>query len=98
MDLFNFSTLIFVLFIILKIIIYHNVKNIQTRDWLMKRICINGYYGNVADPFECDSYYKCPEGLKFYCDIGNEFNGDKGCCEAITSTGCYNVLSRRLLD
>ncbi|QOD39971.1 Maph8 [Matsumuraeses phaseoli granulovirus] len=101
MDILNFSTFIFVLFIIVKVVIYHGMKNLQKQTWFMDRICVNGYYGSVADPFDCDSYYQCPEGLKFYCPFGFQFDGDKAECVSITArdvNGCYNTAARRLLD
>nr|UYX49641.1 hypothetical protein Datr000008 [Darna trima granulovirus] len=101
MDLLNVSTFIFVIFIIIKIVIYHGIKNLQKQTWFMERLCINGYYGNVADPFECDAYYYCPDGLKFYCEVGFQFDGDKGVCvpiDADYANGCYNVALRRLLN
>ncbi|ACZ63494.1 PrGVORF8 [Pieris rapae granulovirus Wuhan] len=101
MNVFNFSSLIFVLFIVIKIIIYHGMKNIQKQTWFMERLCVNGYYGSVADPFECDAYYQCPEGIKFYCPIGSQFDGDKNICVPINKNdinGCYATASRRLLD
>ncbi|AAG27310.1 PxORF12 peptide [Plutella xylostella granulovirus] len=98
MDLFQFSTLIFVVLIIIKIIIYHNIKNLQKKTWFMNQLCVKGYYGYVSDPFECDSYYKCPEGLKLYCGQNEQFDADQIGCVAYTGDGCYEAKKRRLLD
>nr|AUF82063.1 hypothetical protein [Cryptophlebia leucotreta granulovirus] len=101
MDLLNASTFLFILFIIIKVIIYHGVKNLQKQTWIMDRVCVNGYYGTVADPFECDSYYKCPEGIKFFCDVNEQFDADKNICVSLTLNnvnGCLETASRRLLD
>ncbi|APO13892.1 ChtB1 [Plodia interpunctella granulovirus] len=98
MDLLNFSTLIFVTIIVIKIIIYHGVKKLQKQTWFMERLCVNGYYGPVADPFECDAYYLCPEGVKLYCGVQEQFDGDEGRCVGDNEVGCYSVAARRLLD
>ncbi|AAK70676.1 ORF9 similar to AcMNPV ORF145 [Cydia pomonella granulovirus] len=101
MDLLNFSTFIFLVFIIIKVIIYYGIKNLQKQTWVKDRVCVNGYYGSVADPFECDSYFKCPEGIKFYCDVGEQFDGDRAVCVPLTSNdvnSCVETASRRLLD
>lgn len=77
------------------------MKNLQKQTWLIERLCINGYYGTVADPFECDAYYKCPEGLKLYCNVNEQFDGDKNVCVTIDPddiSSCYNIARRRLLD
>ncbi|AGQ20267.1 hypothetical protein CaLGV008 [Clostera anastomosis granulovirus A] len=101
MDILNISTLVFAIFIVLKVIIYHHIKRLQKQTWFMDRLCVVGYHGNVADPFECDSYYKCPEGVKFYCAVGTQFDGDEGLCVPIDKNdvnGCYAVADRRLLN
>lgn len=101
MDILNFSTGLFFVFIIVKIIIYLGIKNLQTHTFIKDRVCINGYYGTVADPFECDSFYQCPEGLKFYCNVDEEFDADKNECVSITennNSGCYETAKKRLLD
>ncbi|AAM60758.1 unknown [Choristoneura occidentalis granulovirus] len=98
MDVINVSTFLFVLFIIIKIIIYHGMKNLQKQTWFKERLCVNGYYGSVADPFECDAYYHCPEGIKFYCDTNEEFDADKNVCVSISTNGCYGITERRLLN
>ncbi|AIS92010.1 hypothetical protein [Erinnyis ello granulovirus] len=101
MDVLNFSTFLFVLFIVIKIIIYIGFKNLQTHTFIKDRVCINGYYGNVADPFACDSYYHCPEGIKFFCNVDEQFDGDKNECVSIfesNSGGCYETAKKRLLD
>ncbi|UXX41817.1 ac145 [Psilogramma increta granulovirus] len=102
MDILNFSTGFFVVFIVVKIIIYLGIKKLQTHTFIKDRVCINGYYGTVADPFECDSYYQCPEGLKFYCNVDEEFNADKNECVSINvennGGGCYETAKKRLLD
>lgn len=101
MDVFNVSTFVFVILVIVKMIVYHSMKRMYKQTWFIERLCVNGFYGYVADPFNCDAYYKCPEGLKFYCDIGTQFDGDKSVCVPVTSSdfnGCYNTAARRLLD
>ncbi|AAM70206.1 hypothetical protein [Phthorimaea operculella granulovirus] len=97
-DLLNLSTFLFIAFIIIKIIIFHGIKNLQKQTWILDRVCVKGFFGNAVDPFACDSYYKCPEGLKFYCDIGTEFDGDRGVCVPITDNGCSAVAENRLVN
>lgn len=99
MNLFDLSTLVFVTFIIIKIVIYHGMKNLQKKTWFMERVCVTGYYGPAPDPFECDAYYQCPEGLKLYCDPGRQFDPDAGECVPIEVgvDGCYENGRRRML-
>ena len=100
MDIFSFPTFVFVVLIVVKIIIYHGLKSLQQKQWLLDRICTNGYYGLTSDPFECDSYYSCPQGVKLYCEQGQEFDPDKSACVPIDTEegqGCYARLMRRLL-
>ncbi|AER41459.1 chitin binding protein [Epinotia aporema granulovirus] len=98
MNLLDFSTLIFVIFIIMKIVIYHGIKKLQKQTWFMERLCVNGYYGYVGDPFECDAYYKCPEGIKFFCDSDQQFDSQQGRCVSVDVDGCYQARRRLMLD
>ncbi|AAF05125.1 ORF11 [Xestia c-nigrum granulovirus] len=98
MDIFTFPTFVFVILIVVKIMIFHGLKNLQQKQWLIDRVCTNGYYGLTMDPFECDAYYSCPQGIKLYCDQGQEFDPDKCSCVPIDEVdGCYSRLMRRLL-
>jgi Chitin binding Peritrophin-A domain len=96
MDVFYFSTIIFVLFFFIKIGLYHGLKNLKERTWFMDQVCVTGYYGFVADPFDCDAYHKCPERVKFYCDPGTQFNPDTATCVPAQG-GCVEAKERRLL-
>jgi len=98
MDIFNVSTFIFLMLVICKILIFHGLKNLQRKTWFMDNICVNGYYGYCADPFDCDSYYKCPERIKFFCEPGTQFDPDKSLCVPLNSPdGCFEIMRRRLL-
>ncbi|AAS82728.1 ORF10 [Agrotis segetum granulovirus] len=98
MDVLSFPTLIFLILVILKIYIFHGYKMLQRKDWFMNNICIDGYYGFAADPFECDVYYKCPEKIRFYCDVGTQYDADKSVCVPNDEVnGCYEIMRRRLL-
>ncbi|AMF83760.1 Ac145 [Cnaphalocrocis medinalis granulovirus] len=97
---FNFSTLLFIIFIIIKVIIYYNIKNLQKQTWFLKQICDNNFYGKVIDPFDCNSYYECPIGTKYYCPSNMEFDADNGTCTPLDPNNphsCNNVTTRRLL-
>ncbi|ABQ51952.1 hypothetical protein SlGVgp009 [Spodoptera litura granulovirus] len=98
MNLFDVSTIVFVTLIIVKIMVYHGIKNLQQKQWYLENICVNGYYGLSADPFECDAYYSCPQMIKLYCENGTEFDADKSECVPYDAVnGCYEKMLRRLL-
>lgn len=70
----------------------------MNKTWFMDNICVNGLYGYRPDPFECDTYYKCPEGIKFYCEAGTQFDPDKSMCVPLSEPGgCYEIMMKRLL-
>ncbi|AAP85645.1 ORF_8 [Adoxophyes orana granulovirus] len=100
MELWTWPTVVFVLFIIVKVMIYHGFKNLQQKKWYIEQICVNGFYGNAPDPFQCDAYYHCPEGVKYFCDIDEQYDADKSMCIKIDNNdynSCYNIAARRLL-
>ncbi|AIG63191.2 ORF12 [Helicoverpa armigera SNPV] len=89
--------LLLALFIIVKLLVYHKMQNLQV-DMHHHKLCPAGYNGLNADPFDCNAYYMCPEKIKFYCPRNYQFNLDaQGCQPDSLETGCIGYNYRNLL-
>nr|QHN73864.1 hypothetical protein [Spodoptera litura nucleopolyhedrovirus]UQV25546.1 hypothetical protein [Spodoptera litura nucleopolyhedrovirus]WML75084.1 hypothetical protein KBIHDJOI_00041 [Spodoptera littoralis nucleopolyhedrovirus]WOC30879.1 hypothetical protein GACBDANE_00114 [Spodoptera litura nucleopolyhedrovirus] len=90
--------LLLAFFIILKLMVYHQLQKMQfgAND---SKICPRGYHGTNSDPFDCNAYYLCPQALRFFCPPGQQFDLDSKKCENIVDleTGCVGRLHRNLL-
>ncbi|AUV65410.1 hypothetical protein [Alphabaculovirus myunipunctae] len=89
--------LLLALFIVVKLIIFHKLKDMHY-DFHINKTCPNGYHGLAPDPYDCNTYYLCPQRQLFYCDHGQQFDLDKqSCVEATFDRGCVGRLYRNLL-
>ncbi|AKC91755.1 chitin-binding domain protein [Lambdina fiscellaria nucleopolyhedrovirus] len=89
--------LLLALFIIIKLIVFHKMKNMHN-DLHMDKICPKGYHGTVPDPFDCNAYFVCPCRTRLHCPPSMQFDLDAhGCVENTRSDGCIDVLTRNLL-
>lgn len=85
------------LLIILKLIIFHKLQDMH-HDLHVHKICPKGYHGLAPDPYDCDSYYLCPNRQQFYCPHGQQFElTEQKCIEATFETGCVGRLYKNLL-
>lgn len=83
--------------VVIKVVIYMGIKNLQRYNYVARNVCVNGYYGLNGDPFECDVYYSCPDNVRLHCEPGHEFDNARGRCVELSDSGCTNDLTRRLL-
>lgn len=85
-----FGLLMTLAFILVKIAILHNILGAERRR-LQAMVCPAGFYGPSPHPFECNSYFMCPDGVQLYCPAGQEFDVSE--CRAKVRGGCSDRLS-----
>ncbi|AAM09272.1 hypothetical protein [Mamestra configurata nucleopolyhedrovirus A] len=89
--------LLLALLIVVKLVLFHKLKDMHY-DIHTNKICPKGYYGLAPDPYDCDSYYICPDRVQFYCPHGQQFElTEQKCIEASLETGCIGRLYKNLL-
>ena len=89
--------LLLAVFIVIKLMVLHQLQNIQ-HDVHHNKICPQNYVGYNADPFDCNAYFVCPEKIKLYCPSNTQFDLDTlSCVPMSTSLGCTGRLYRNLL-
>ncbi|AIZ48702.1 asb145 [Agrotis segetum nucleopolyhedrovirus B] len=89
--------LLLALFIILKLLVFHKLKDMHF-DLHVRKVCPTGYYGLAPDPYDCNSYYMCPGRHLFYCNPGEQFEVlEQKCVPASLETGCIGRMYNSLL-
>ncbi|QAT90419.1 hypothetical protein KM622_gp134 [Spodoptera exempta nucleopolyhedrovirus] len=89
--------LLLALFIIIKIVVFHKLQDLH-HDIHARKICPKGYYGLAPDPYDCDSYYLCPQRILFYCMPGQQFDvAEQDCVPASLDSGCVGRMYQSLL-
>ncbi|ACO53460.1 chtBD1 [Euproctis pseudoconspersa nucleopolyhedrovirus] len=89
--------LLLALFIIVKLFVYYKMQKMHL-DLQNDKICPKNYYGLAPDPFDCNSYYCCPDTVKLFCPPNMQFDLEKyDCIDAADKNGCYHKLQSRLL-
>ncbi|CDG72475.1 Unknown (Ac145) [Spodoptera exigua multiple nucleopolyhedrovirus] len=89
--------LLLALFIIVKLVVFHKLQDLH-HDLHTRKICPSGYHGLAPDPYDCDSYYVCPDKQLFYCMPGQQFDVvEQNCVPASLESGCMGRLYKSLL-
>ncbi|AKN80556.1 Chitin-biding protein 1 [Perigonia lusca single nucleopolyhedrovirus] len=87
-----------ILFIIVKLLVFQKMQNMHI-DLYTDKICPKNYNGLAPDPFDCNSYWLCPETIQFFCPSNQQFDLDQHTCVPLQSfeDGCVGRLYRNLL-
>ncbi|AAR28778.1 ORF14 [Leucania separata nucleopolyhedrovirus] len=88
------------IFILLKIMVFHKLNKMMNMGPNDHRVCPAGYHGFNADPFDCNGYYMCPHAIHFLCQPQEQFDLDTQTCQPVDlflETGCVGRLNRNLL-
>ncbi|ACF05312.1 hypothetical protein [Adoxophyes orana nucleopolyhedrovirus] len=89
--------LLLAFFIVVKLLVFAQLQRMHL-DLHNNKICPGGYHGLAPDPFECDSYYLCPQTIQMFCPPGQQFDLDKQLCiEQSFKSGCLGRLYQNLL-
>jgi hypothetical protein len=90
--------LLLALFIIIKLLVFHKMRTMHL-DVHNGKLCPSGYHGFVDDPFDCNSYYMCPDAIQFFCPPGHQFDVSKQMCvdNNIDDDSCMGRKYKNLL-
>ncbi|AWW14379.1 hypothetical protein KM620_gp019 [Hyposidra talaca nucleopolyhedrovirus] len=89
--------LLLAFFIIVKLIVFHKMQKMHI-DLHHQKICPNGYYGLVPDPFDCNAYYVCPGHTHMFCPSNMQFDLKAySCVDNDYKNGCVQILTKNLL-
>lgn len=89
--------LLLALFIVVKLLVFHKMQKMHL-DVHTHKICPGGYHGLAPDPFDCDSYYLCPDLVHLFCPAGQQFDlAAQMCVDVNAPNGCVNKLRENLL-
>ncbi|QYC92777.1 AC145 [Trabala vishnou gigantina nucleopolyhedrovirus] len=89
--------LLLAFFIIVKLLVFHKMQKLHL-DLHHRKICPNGYYGLAPDPYDCNSYYLCPDTVQLYCPPSMQFDLTAyTCVDNDYPNGCVEILNKNLL-
>ncbi|AXS67687.1 ac145-like protein [Cryptophlebia peltastica nucleopolyhedrovirus] len=84
-------------FIIVKLLVFHKLQKMHL-DMHVAKICPNGFHGLAPDPFDCSSYYLCPQSIQMFCTENTQFDLETNSCVPQSfESGCLGRLYKNLL-
>ncbi|GBP88320.1 Protein AC150, partial [Eumeta japonica] len=70
---------------------YETESTSKEAGTMEKQLCPIGYFGNVAHPTQCNSFYMCIAGaaIHLHCFDGFEFDPQLNSCVTVSQSGCF---------